>query len=40
MILPYKDFYPEIDETAFVAEDAVISGDVKIGKTQASGIKR
>lgn len=32
MILPYKDFYPEIDETAFVAEDAVISGDVKIGK--------
>lgn len=32
MILPYKDFYPEIDETAFVAENAVISGDVKIGK--------
>nr|WP_289039205.1 gamma carbonic anhydrase family protein [uncultured Allobacillus sp.] len=32
MILPYKDFYPEIDDSAFIAEDAVISGDVKIGK--------
>lgn len=31
MILPYKDFHPQIDETAYIADDAVITGDVKIG---------
>ncbi len=31
MILPFKDTYPEIPETAFIAQTAVITGDVKIG---------
>ena len=30
-ILPYKGVLPKIDETAFVAETAVVTGDVKIG---------
>ncbi|MGP4072956.1 gamma carbonic anhydrase [Piscibacillus sp. B03] len=32
MILPYKGTYPKIDETAYIADDVVISGDVTIGK--------
>ncbi len=32
MILRYKNDMPEIDDSAFIAEDAVITGDVKIGK--------
>ncbi|MGN7410805.1 gamma carbonic anhydrase [Sporosarcina sp. SAFN-010] len=31
MIVPYKDVWPNIDETVFVADFAVISGDVTIG---------
>ncbi|WP_432352535.1 gamma carbonic anhydrase [Sporosarcina sp. A2] len=31
MIIPYKDVCPDIDDTAFVADFAVISGDVTIG---------
>ncbi|MCM3757684.1 gamma carbonic anhydrase family protein [Sporosarcina aquimarina] len=31
MIVPYKDVWPDIDETVFVADFAVISGDVTIG---------
>ncbi|WP_027964388.1 gamma carbonic anhydrase family protein [Halalkalibacillus halophilus] len=31
MLLPYKGKYPEIDETVYLAEDVVISGDVEIG---------
>jgi len=31
IILPYKDKHPKIDKTAFVAENAVIIGDVEIG---------
>jgi len=30
-ILPYNDILPSIDDTAFVAETAVVTGDVKIG---------
>ncbi len=30
-ILPYKGVLPKIDETAFVAETAVVTGDVEIG---------
>ncbi|MFD2639683.1 gamma carbonic anhydrase [Piscibacillus salipiscarius] len=32
MILPYKGQYPKIDETAYISDDVVISGDVTIGK--------
>ncbi|MDG5787761.1 gamma carbonic anhydrase family protein [Evansella sp. AB-P1] len=32
MIYPYKDKEPEIDETAFIAEGTVITGDVSIGE--------
>ncbi|MFC7393549.1 gamma carbonic anhydrase family protein [Scopulibacillus cellulosilyticus] len=32
MILPYNGVYPEISTSAFIAPDAVISGDVKIGE--------
>ncbi|RWZ54846.1 gamma carbonic anhydrase family protein [Halobacillus fulvus] len=32
MICEYKGKYPQIDETAYIAEDAVITGDVTIGK--------
>lgn len=31
MIVPYKDVWPDIDDTVFVADFAVISGDVTIG---------
>tara|TARA_R110001592_G_scaffold247909_1_gene510044 strand:- start:4923 stop:5510 length:588 start_codon:yes stop_codon:yes gene_type:complete len=31
VILPFKDKRPQIDETAFIAENAVIIGDVTIG---------
>jgi carbonic anhydrase/acetyltransferase-like protein (isoleucine patch superfamily) len=31
VILPFKDKHPQIDETAFIAENAVIIGDVTIG---------
>ncbi|MGG0644914.1 gamma carbonic anhydrase family protein [Sporosarcina gallistercoris] len=31
MIVPYKDIWPDIDESVFVADFAVISGDVTIG---------
>lgn len=31
MILPYKNIFPKIHPTAFVAETAVIIGDVEIG---------
>jgi len=30
-ILPYKDIYPTIDPTAYIADNAVIIGDVHIG---------
>jgi carbonic anhydrase/acetyltransferase-like protein (isoleucine patch superfamily) len=32
MILPYKGIYPKIAKTAFIAENAVIIGDVEIGE--------
>lgn len=32
VIKPFKDLQPKIHETAFVAENAVIIGDVEIGK--------
>ncbi len=32
MIRPFQGIYPEIDPTAFIAETAVIIGDVKIGR--------
>ncbi|GEL77937.1 gamma carbonic anhydrase [Tenuibacillus multivorans] len=31
MILPYQGKYPKIDETAYIAHDVVITGDVTIG---------
>jgi len=31
-ILPYRGKFPEIDESVFIAEGAVIIGDVVIGK--------
>lgn len=31
IILPYRDISPVIDETVFIAANAVITGDVKIG---------
>lgn len=31
-ILNYKNIYPKIDKSAFIAHNAIISGDVKIGK--------
>lgn len=31
MILPFQNIFPKIDETAFVAENATIVGDVEIG---------
>jgi carbonic anhydrase/acetyltransferase-like protein (isoleucine patch superfamily) len=39
MILKYKDKYPEIAETSFVAEDADIIGDVKIGMNSSIWFK-
>ncbi len=36
MILPYRKILPKIDPTAFIAQTAVIAGDVVIGKN--SGI--
>lgn len=36
LILPYKGVMPKIHETAFIAENAVIIGDVEIG--EGSGI--
>lgn len=32
MIYPYKDKEPQIDETAFIGENVVITGDVTIGE--------
>jgi carbonic anhydrase/acetyltransferase-like protein (isoleucine patch superfamily) len=32
MIIPYKGIKPEINSTSFIAPNAVISGNVKIGK--------
>lgn len=32
MIQPFKDIHPKIDKTAFIAEDAVVIGDVHIGE--------
>lgn len=32
MILPYKDKYPEIRDSSFIASSAVVTGDVKIGE--------
>ena len=32
MILPYKNIFPDIDESVFIGDGAVITGDVKIGK--------
>lgn len=32
MILPYKDIHPEISNDVFIAETAVVTGDVKIGE--------
>jgi gamma-carbonic anhydrase len=32
MIIGHKDFYPEIDESVFVADNAVVIGDVVLGK--------
>jgi carbonic anhydrase/acetyltransferase-like protein (isoleucine patch superfamily) len=32
IIKPYKGIYPKVDQTVFVAENAVIIGDVEIGK--------
>jgi carbonic anhydrase/acetyltransferase-like protein (isoleucine patch superfamily) len=34
-ILTYKNTSPKIDESAFIASNAVISGDVKIGKNSS-----
>lgn len=31
MIKPFRNLYPKIHETSFIAEDAVIIGDVEIG---------
>lgn len=31
-VLPYKGIWPEIDESVFLCEGAVVVGDVKIGK--------
>jgi carbonic anhydrase/acetyltransferase-like protein (isoleucine patch superfamily) len=35
-ILPYRGIFPKIDQSAFVAHNAIISGDVEIGEN--SGI--
>jgi carbonic anhydrase/acetyltransferase-like protein (isoleucine patch superfamily) len=32
MIYPYKEYSPEIAKSAYIAKNAVISGDVKIGE--------
>ncbi len=32
MISPFQTMYPKIHETAFIAEDVVVIGDVEIGK--------
>lgn len=32
MRLPYKGVYPKIDDTVYVADDVVISGDVEVGE--------
>ncbi len=39
MILKYKDTYPEIADTCFIAEDADIIGDVKIGMNSSIWFK-
>ncbi len=33
LILPYKDIFPKIDETAFIAPSASIIGDVEVGES-------
>ncbi|WP_096189818.1 gamma carbonic anhydrase [Evansella halocellulosilytica] len=32
MIYPYKDIWPQIDQTVFIADGVVVTGDVKIGE--------
>ncbi|CDQ39258.1 MULTISPECIES: gamma carbonic anhydrase [Virgibacillus] len=39
MIHPYKDFYPIIHESVFVAPDAMIIGDVTIGEESSIWFK-
>ena len=34
-LLPYKNFFPEIDKTAYIADNSVIIGDVKIGPSSS-----
>ena len=34
-ILGYKSFFPEIDPSAFIADNCVVIGDVKIGKNSS-----
>ncbi|MCM3400163.1 gamma carbonic anhydrase family protein [Oceanobacillus profundus] len=39
MIRPYKNIYPTIHETAFIAKDAVINGDVTIDEESSVWFK-
>ncbi|MFD1020565.1 gamma carbonic anhydrase [Thalassobacillus hwangdonensis] len=39
MICEYYDKYPKIDSSAFIAEDAVVTGDVTIGKNSSVWFK-
>jgi len=39
MISHYKNIYPKIHDTAFVAKDAVINGDVEIGEESSIWFK-
>lgn len=32
MILPYKERYPEIKDSSFIASSAIVTGDVKVGE--------
>ena len=32
MLKPYNNIYPKIDKTAFIADDAIVIGDVHIGE--------
>jgi carbonic anhydrase/acetyltransferase-like protein (isoleucine patch superfamily) len=31
-ILPFKNIYPQVDETAYIADNCALIGDVKVGK--------
>lgn len=35
MIKPYRNFTPKIHETAFIADDAIVIGDVEIGENSS-----